>query len=231
MSVDDRPLLVLVHGAFHGAWCWGPLRAELAVRRLDSVAVELHRTSAADDVAAVQLEVDLAARRGPVVVVGHSMGGYAISRLDPDSVDRLVYLAAVVPGDGAPPPGEAVLPAFFEAVELGDDDMVVRDQGASSIFYHDCDPAVAADAAALLRRQRRHDDLAESTSPAWRSAPSTYVVCREDRVVSVDYQRRCAALLGSSIELDGGHSPMLARPAALADSLATLVQRPPAEKC
>lgn len=33
--------IVLVHGAWHGAWCWAPVQAELSARGLASVAIDL----------------------------------------------------------------------------------------------------------------------------------------------------------------------------------------------
>ena len=46
------PGAVLVHGLWHGAWCWDAVREELTGRGVDSVAVELPLTDLAADVAA-----------------------------------------------------------------------------------------------------------------------------------------------------------------------------------
>ncbi|MGA0194495.1 MAG: alpha/beta fold hydrolase, partial [Ilumatobacteraceae bacterium] len=37
----SSPLVVLVHGAWHGAWCWAPLQTELDRRGIASLAVDL----------------------------------------------------------------------------------------------------------------------------------------------------------------------------------------------
>ncbi|TNC20604.1 alpha/beta fold hydrolase [Amycolatopsis alkalitolerans] len=70
---DSQPVVVLVHGAFHGAWCWEPLLGDLALRGVAATAVELPYTSYEDDVAAVRRAVGEAS--GPVVLVGHSLVG------------------------------------------------------------------------------------------------------------------------------------------------------------
>jgi pimeloyl-ACP methyl ester carboxylesterase len=40
-AAKSRPIFVLVHGAWHGAWCYGPLVNELAVLGYSAVAVDL----------------------------------------------------------------------------------------------------------------------------------------------------------------------------------------------
>ena len=50
---------------------------------------------------------------------------------------------------------------------------------------------------------------------------SAYILCTEDRLVSPEWARRAAqAKLGvSALELPGGHSPFLSRPAELTEAL------------
>jgi pimeloyl-ACP methyl ester carboxylesterase len=69
--------VVLVHGAWHGAWCWDGVVAALTRAGVDADAVELPLTSYADDVAVARCAIDGA---GPgCVVCGHSYGGLVIS--------------------------------------------------------------------------------------------------------------------------------------------------------
>jgi hypothetical protein len=89
-SEATPPAVVLVHGAWHGPWVWDGWRARLTERGYDSVAVTLpgHATPGRrariwnrvrDYVDATEAAVDAAG--GPVVLVGHSMGGYVVQRL------------------------------------------------------------------------------------------------------------------------------------------------------
>ena len=48
------PGAVLVHGPWHGSWCWDDVRAALAERGVDSVTVELPLTDPAADVRATR---------------------------------------------------------------------------------------------------------------------------------------------------------------------------------
>ena len=87
--------VVLVHGAFHGAWCWEPVRSALDERGVANLAPELPLTGLDTDASTVAAMLD--AVDGPVVLCGHSYGGMVISRAASgrDDVDRLVYLCAV----------------------------------------------------------------------------------------------------------------------------------------
>ena len=103
--------IVLVHGAFHGAWCWAPLQAELDRLGIPSYAIDLpgHGASTAPlenlhgDAAAVEALLD-GWRRDideDVVLVGHSYGGAVIGQAGlAGRVRRLVFLAALVAGGG-----------------------------------------------------------------------------------------------------------------------------------
>ena len=71
------PRLLLVHGAFHGRWCWDRLTPELERLGVSHEAVELPFTSPEDDVATVRRALENSTER--VAVVGHSFGGAVIS--------------------------------------------------------------------------------------------------------------------------------------------------------
>jgi hypothetical protein len=92
---------------------------------------------------------------------------------------------------------------------------------ALEVFFHDCPHDLGVAAAAHLRRQHwRHT---QETTPVtqWPDLPSAYVLCRGDRAINPEWSRRVARQrLGvEPLELEGGHSPFLARPAELAELL------------
>src|SRR5260370_38629332 len=71
---------VLVHGAYHGAWCWDDLRAELERGGHSSSAVDLPTE---DPDAGAERYVDeilhaIPRQADPVVMVGHSLGGLSL---------------------------------------------------------------------------------------------------------------------------------------------------------
>jgi pimeloyl-ACP methyl ester carboxylesterase len=213
----------LVHGAYGSGALWGPLVAELQARGHRAVAPDLpigDRDAGFTDFARVVREA--AGEAEDLVVVGHSMGG-ATAALVPDARE-VVFLAALLPRPGAPlsevftsEPG-MMLPELPAAEVKGPDGLRhLPPEAAERLLFHDVEDAARWTGA--LRGQ--------AVTPYFEPCPldalpaARYVVCREDRVVSPAWGREAAPrLLGRPAEeLDGGHSPQLARPAALADLL------------
>src|SRR4051812_7445804 len=109
-ALDGRSI-VLVHGAWMGAWAWDDVKANLEARGATVVAVELPgHGSDMTPLASISLRgyvdtVDAAidAAPKPVMLVGHSLGGIVVTQAADeraDDLDRLVYLTAFVPKDG-----------------------------------------------------------------------------------------------------------------------------------
>ena len=65
----------------------------------------------------------------------------------------------------------------------------------------------------------------DDSNPSWREVPSTYLVCTEDRAVSIDYQRKAAALVAYSEEIPASHSPMISVPALVVEALQRVIAR------
>ncbi len=225
--------VVFAHGAFHGPWCWERVQAHLEDAGIATHASDLCRPTTADDIAAFQADVDAMRSRldgaGPVVAVGHSLGGLSISGVDPASVDGLVYLAAILPedesGEEQPPDvAEAVIGEnFFAAVTWNDEGLsYVKPGMAGDLFYHDCSPDDIAWAEGLLRPQPLGQAPHVFARAAWRDVDATYITCTDDRTLAADYQRKCAEMVADSVVMEGSHSPMLAQPEALASAIALI---------
>lgn len=220
--------VVLVHGAFHGAWCWEPVRSALDERGVANLAPNLPLTGLDTDAATVAAALD--AVDGPVVLCGHSYGGMVISRAASgrDDVDRLVYLCAlqVATDDEMSTVMRPTL--LMEHLVHGDDGAMSVDRDfAAECFYHDCDPVGAAAAVAQLRPMPvgigpSSTPEAETLPPAWLTIPSTYIVCTDDRAVHPDAQRAMAQHATDVVTWDTSHSPMLSCPELVADLLAAL---------
>ena len=147
------PTIVLVHGAFHGGWCFDLLIPELAARGIDAVTVDLPLTSLLEDAAAVTEVLDRL--EGPVTLLGHSYGGAVVTVAGTHpAVERLVYLTAMAPDDGEPASsgpveiGEEFMSAFRATPEGLPE---VDPARAPAIFFPDAEPAAAAAFAARLR--------------------------------------------------------------------------------
>lgn len=219
----------LVHGAWHGAWCWERLIPELESRGQRAVAVELpaDRPEAGATAYAEAVVAALADVEEPPVLVGHSLGGLTVARVPAlRPVLSLVYLCAFVPRPGFSwrEQAEAALTPGFGTDALVDADRCQvwpSAEAAAAALFSDCDPATAAWGAGRLRRQcyRLMRDRFEGAPPL----PTSCVLATRDVVVLPDYCRRAARELGvEPVELDAGHNLMLTHPAQLAEVLVRL---------
>ncbi|MCP3857200.1 MAG: alpha/beta fold hydrolase [Actinomycetia bacterium] len=227
----SAPTVVLVHGAWHGAWCWDAVRAGLEARGIDVVTQDLPFTAALDDVDSVIATLD---RLESAVLVGHSYGGLVITQaaLERTDVSHLVYVCAFMAEEG-----EDVRRRSLEfptvALTVG---MVHEDDGWFSVdpeiapdaFYQECSPAEVERALSRLRPMRR-GPVREYDRAPWRDIPSTYAVCARDQAIHPDFQREMAARATHTVEWDTDHSPFVSRPDDVVELLAATVARVEAE--
>lgn len=235
--------VVLVHGAFHGAWCWDRVVPHLEARGVPVLAIDLPGHGAdsaspgdlyahADALRAVLEGID-----GPIVVVGHSYGGAVISEgaAGVDGVAHLVYLAAIVADEGetlgtidvgGPSLGLDADVSEVPAAMLATDDgfLVIDPERAVGAFYADCEPADVEFALARLSPQNPATFSQPLRGAAWRTVPSTYVVCSDDRAVSVPFQRALATRTRDRVEMATSHSPFFSAPEPLADLFARIAR-------
>ena len=230
--------VVLVHGAWHGPWCWSSVLAGLDERGIPCSAVELPLVDLlgdADHVTEALREID-----GPIVLVGHSYGGAVITAAGGHpAVEQLVYVCAF-----APDTGETVFDLAVQGVGgqgVGGDPgqlggvMVLSDDGASSTLapdlvaaaiYHDCDAADVERAISLLRAQGSATIATPLPGePAWKTRPVTYLLCGADRAVPPALQHQMADRIPQVAIVEwptASHSPFLSRPAEVVDVLAGL---------
>ena len=221
--------VVLVHGAWHGSWCWERVVPLLQRKAVEVRTVELPsvgpppgvQPGVADDAAAVTAVLD--ATPGPKLLCGHSYGGLVITRAAAGRADvpRLVYLAAGMPLDGES--GAAA----FERTGVGadwivaDGDRMWPDPArAGRVFFNDCDAETQEAAVARLRPMATAPHGEPVPVAAWRAIPSTYVICTRDRAIAPDAQRIFAKQAEDFVDVDSGHSPFFSQPEALAALLA-----------
>lgn len=234
---------VLVHGAWHGAWCWFKVIPLLEKRGHTVIAVDLpshgtDRTPTRD--VSLELYAECVCRvldacREPVILVGHSMGGVVISRaaeLRPEKVGKLVYVAAFLLPSGA----TIFETTSTEANAAAMTDLVINEDGSAAavkpesirhVFYADCEDSEVALARTLLVPQA----LAVSVTPLstkdenWGRVPRFYVECTHDNAIPVETQRAMVARLPCQrvISLATSHSPFFSAPGELSAHLLQLL--------
>lgn len=219
--------VVLVHGAWHGAWCFAALQHALDELGVPSFAVDLPGHGASllplgdlhTDAAHVADVLDRI--EGPVVVVGHSYGGAVISQAAAGrpNVRHLVYLAAF-----ALHAGESVMSLLRSlppaAVGLGaamrpqsDGTTVLDPVRAAPALYGDCPASSVTAALARLTPQPTATMTQAAEASALGATPSTYVLCLRDDAVHPTHQTLMAERCTHTVTFDCDHSPFLSRTA------------------
>jgi pimeloyl-ACP methyl ester carboxylesterase len=228
----------LVHGAFHGAWCWERLAAELEGMGHRALTVDLpceDPSAGAAEYADAALTAFADADEN-LIVVGHSLGGLTIPLIAAARpVRQMVFLEAIIPRPGRAhvevnrDEPEMILPPPDDAMYFDPDGVTrFRPEAAARWFFSDCPPDLAAWAAARLRGQGMKADTEVTPLLSWPDTPSAYVLGTRDMVVNPDWARRAAVtILGvEPVEIDAGHSPFLSMPSLLARTLVELSEIP-----
>lgn len=231
--------IALVHGAYHGAWCWELLVPEL--QRLGHRAISMDLPISDPDAGAAAY-ADAVARAldalpdpaGAPAIVAHSMGGLVAPLVAAGRpIQRLVFLAAFLPLPGGSandqraiepidPPTAA---AGGQWTDIGDDVWMIGPDTAASMFFHDVRPELARWATQRLRAQCYRVFAEPTPLAAWPDVPVASIVCRNDRAINAEWVRNAAReRLGvEAVEIRGGHAPFLARPGELAQLIDSLL--------
>jgi len=233
---------ILVHGAFHGGWCWDkvvPLLekeghrvevCDLPSHGKDNTPIsEVTLQAYADSVCKI-----LDAQSEPVFLVGHSMGGVVISQAAeyrPEKIKALVYVAAYLlrNGESAAPISQGDTGSFLVPNIIFAEDMsyaTVRDEAVKEAFYGDCSDEDVAWATSMLIRQAIAPlttaiDVSEEN---FGQVPRVYIECLRDRTVSPSLQKEMYTVLPCQrvFSMDTSHSPFLSEPAKLVAHLTSI---------
>lgn len=235
----SRPALVLVHGAWGGAWVWrrvlGPLRdagyevhavtltgdGDRAHLRRPDIGLQDH---IADVVALIEAE-----ELDEVVLVGHSYGGMvitgaaaALQSAHPGRLRGLVYVDAMVPlpGEGwGVAHSPEIAAARIAAAAEHDNALPPPDPAEGFDLTQD-------DAAWLRRRHVLHPfgmyrEPLHYDAALLASVPRLFIDCVQPPYPTIDPVRRLVREQPGwqVVELDTGHFPMVTRPAELAQRM------------
>ncbi|GGZ29239.1 hypothetical protein GCM10010300_85210 [Streptomyces olivaceoviridis] len=234
-ETTGRPQFLLVHGAWHGSWCWRELQDVLADRGWTSHTVDLPSVvpegsdgklpGLLDDARVVREKIE--SIQAPLVVVGHSYGGAPVTQATPGAanVSHLVYVAAFALDEGESLMtcfgGEQPDPATVEGV------IPVREDPAQTL-YNDVPQDKRKAALARLLPQTALSFAEPVSRAGWKTVPTSYVLCDDDRSLPPSYQQPFAERAGAVHHLPSGHTPLLSMPEKLADLLERIAHDTPA---
>lgn len=235
-----KPTIVLVHGAWADASSWNAVASELQTQGFTVLApTNLLRAVAID---APYVTSFIAQRTsGPVVLVGHSYGGFVITNAASgvENVKALVYVDAFVPDEGEtvfqilggsgsafdiPDPTAVFDLVGYPGAPEGDVEAFLKPDTVHASFAQDLPEADRRLIAAGQRPITLAANTTPATSAAWKSLPSWAVIGTEDRVIPPDTQRRMAERAGATItDVAGSHVSMVSHPQATVDAILAAV--------
>jgi len=226
---------ILVHGAWHGAWCWTETASLLQRKRASVSAPDLPahgadttpvpEVSFADYTERVCDVVDKFS--GSSILVGHSTGGVVITQVAeyrPEKLQALVYLSGMLPQNGQ---------TLFDLVRSDRDAMIssslvmapdwasitVRREAIRDCFYQMCPEERARAAEALLRPEPLAplNEQVRTSVSKFGSVQRYFIGCLHDRAVSPALQKSMysAVPCAKVFMLDTDHSPFFSAPKKL----------------
>lgn len=227
---------VLVHGAWHGGWCWRHVADLLRARghrvftpTLTGLGERRHHLSR--DISLATFVADVAGvieaeELEDLILVGHSHGGAVISGVAdtmPERIRALVYLDATILKNGESAfgvlPAEVVEERRRKVTEAGGLAMPVPEVTAFGI------PADHPRAEWVRRRLTPHpvgsyESPLVLANPVGNGRPSTYISCTDPLYLPMEPARAYARQAGwNFIEMPTGHDAMVLEPEALAGLL------------
>lgn len=237
-TVNSRPTVALVHGAFADSSSWNDVVEQLQAAGIAVQAISNPLRGISADAAYVASAIRQIP--GPVLAVGHSYGGAIITNAAPHAgnVVGLVYVAAFAPDEGETlgdiegDSKDSVLNTALlqlqyptgqgtgTAVELAIDPAKFHDAFAADL------PEKQAAVMAATQRPVAAAAFAEPNgTPAWKNLPSWAVVATGDKAAGSDVVRSMAQRAGAAItEVEGSHVIMISQPQAVTDHIVKAAQ-------
>lgn len=230
----EMTTFLLVHGSCHGAWCWEKILPRLHAEGHQAIAIDLP-SHGKDETpwwrvtlgAYTRAVCDAAREHGPVVAVGHSMGGGIITQAaneEPDLFAGLIYVSGFIPKAGETILGLARRDAIWRGLSVPRyhvGTITVWPERTVDTFYHACPPADREAAVARLTPQPMFPLVQTIATPRGVEPPKAFIECKQDRTISLELQRYMHTRfpMTSVSTLDCDHSPFYSAPNELARTM------------
>jgi pimeloyl-ACP methyl ester carboxylesterase len=241
---SESKTFVLVHGAFQAPYAWQFVKTKLEAAGQKVVVVELQGhgqdqtptstitiKSYRDKVVSAVMGI-----KGPVVLVGHSLGGAIITAVVdsiPDHIEKLVYLAGFVPANNQ---------SIFDLTSMDPNsqfgpNLTISSDGATAMIANDKIMQVFAQdgndqVKQLLIKNNRPEPIAPQAekillkNPAFASVPKYYIHTNQDHAITIDLQRKMVISAGikNVYAVEAGHCPMLTKPDEVTSILLKIIK-------
>jgi pimeloyl-ACP methyl ester carboxylesterase len=233
---NDKPTIVLVHGAFAESSSWNGVVERLHSAGLPVLAIANPLRGLAQDAEYLRSIIDHI--DGPVVIAGHSYGGSVMSEATEGAtnVRALVYVASFIlePGEstgelaGKFPGaelGSALTPAPYVAGSNSGDDLYIEQDKFRAVFAADVPEATAALMAATQRPIASAALADTATKAGWKNIPSWSMITLSDLAIPADSMRFMSERAKSqTVEIEASHAVTVSEPASVAEFILDAVR-------
>jgi pimeloyl-ACP methyl ester carboxylesterase len=230
-----KPTIVLEHDAWADGSSWDGVVTRL---QKDGYTVDVPPNPLrGPDSDSAYLASYLATVTGPVVLVGHSYGGFVTTNAatGDKNVKALVYVDAYIPAQGdtlnsltAQFPGSQITPAALNFVPSpgGVTDVYIKPALFRSILANDLPASQAAELAATQRPIAASALTEVSGPPAWASIPSWDVIGTADHAIPPAAQEFMAARAHATVtEINASHLSLISHPGEVANVIEEAASR------
>jgi pimeloyl-ACP methyl ester carboxylesterase len=235
---------VLVHGAFQAPYAWQFVKTKLETAGQKVVVIEL-QGHGLDQTPVSTISIKsyrdkvvtaIMAIKGPVVLVGHSLGGAIITAVAdsiPEHIEKLVYLAGFVPANNQ---------SIFDLTSMDPNSQfgpnltfspdgataMIANEKIMQVFAQDGNDQVKQ----LLIENNRPEPIAPQAekitlkNPGFASIARYYIHTNKDHAITIDLQKKMVATAGikNVYTLESGHCPMLTNPDEVTSILLKIIK-------
>ena len=243
---NSRPApqtFVLVHGAWQAPFVWDSVKAQLSRAGQNVIVVQLpgHGTDTTNPGTITmnsyrdQIVSAVNGVNGKVILVGHSLSGFAISAVEeaiPSKIDKLVFLASYIPSAGEYPLSLAkadgqthvVPPALIIDQTHGLLDF--NRDSIAPIFCPDAPDVLKAKVVANFRPDPviPFTEQVDITAANFGRADKYYIHTMQDEVIGINLQNQMVQTAGITkvYSLNTSHSAFLSKPDSVTGILLTI---------
>jgi hypothetical protein len=111
------------------------------------------------------------------------------------------------------------VPDFWEKMDVTDGVMTARRERLRDVWYGDCTDGDVEFCATRLRPHPLRSAPNVVERAAWRTVPTTYVICEHDGSITLDYMKAAASIVDHRVSWPTSHSPFISRPELVVDLL------------
>jgi len=235
---------VLIHGAWHGGWCWDGVIRELENAGHTAVAPTLPGNNPDDDFASVTfgdyldaIAAVLEQQQEPVILVGHSSAGFLLQAVAPKAAKKIAHLvfhnAFILPNSASqldmllPEVAKILIDAAMASPHKSVP--VLEDVVRNALMKDDSTEVQNALLSRLVAQPFVLFNTKVKTNDFFAlNIPQTVLFCKDDRSLPPGTYLKMAQSLGTYelIECPGGHETLFIDPKIIADALTKITTNP-----